>query len=93
MRSRLVDDGKIASDTAPSYYIEGLLYNVPNDKFGGSFGDSFVNCINWIQSADRSQFVCANEQYYLLRENSAVTWRTAKCDAFLAAVTQLWNNW
>ena len=39
IRSELVDDGVLAAGNAPSYYIEGLLYNVPNDKFGKSYGD------------------------------------------------------
>jgi hypothetical protein len=33
MRNNLVADGKIGQKIAPSYFIEGLLYNVPNDKF------------------------------------------------------------
>ncbi|HYK05169.1 MAG TPA: nucleotidyltransferase [Thermoanaerobaculia bacterium] len=93
LRGKLVDDGRIAGDVAPSYYLEGLLYNVPDDQFGGSYGDSFVNCVKWIQAADRSKFVCANEQYYLLYEGSPVTWRTAQCDQFLAAAVALWNGW
>jgi hypothetical protein len=28
--------------------------------------EAFVICIKWIQEADRSKFVCTNEQYYLL---------------------------
>jgi hypothetical protein len=27
---------------APSYFLEGVLYNVPNDKFGSSYEDRFV---------------------------------------------------
>ena len=60
---------------APSYYLEGLLYNLPNDKFTSSYEDCFVICINWIQEADRSKFVCASEQYYHLWEDLPVTWR------------------
>ena len=93
MRSRLVEGGMIENGCAPSYYIEGLLYNVPADKFGGNYATSFVECIRWIQQANRDQFLCANEQYYLLREGSPVTWRTAKCDSFLAAIVKLWNDW
>ena len=78
---------------APSYYLEGLLYNVPNDKFGKNYQDSFVKVINWIIEADRSKFVCANEQYHLLHENSPVTWRKEKCEAFLTAAIDLWNQW
>ena len=42
MRSRLMDYGILVAGSAPSYSIEGLLYNVPNDKFGKSYGDSFA---------------------------------------------------
>ena len=93
MREKLKDEKVITADVAPSYYLEGLLYNVPNDKFGTSYSDCFANCINWIWTADRSQFLCANEQYYLLRENSPVTWRASKCDQFLRAAVKLWNEW
>jgi hypothetical protein len=69
IRSKLVDDGSIKGGVAPSYYLEGLLYNVPSDKFVTSLQDSFVNAIDWIQrEADKSKLVCANEQYFLLRD-------------------------
>ena len=92
MRSKLVDEGEIMDDTAPSYYIEGLLYNVPKEKFGKSYVDSFINCMNWILEADRSKFMCANEQNLLLHENSPVTWRDSKCTQFLTAACDLWNR-
>ena len=93
IRGQLVDKRVIGLDTAPSYYLEGLLYNVPNVFFGKSYADTFSNAISWIINADRTNFVCANEQYYLLRENSPVTWRDAKCTQFLNAACRLWNEW
>ncbi|WP_457094600.1 nucleotidyltransferase domain-containing protein [Microvirga sp. P5_D2] len=93
MRNRMVADGKIEAGLAPSYYLEGLLYNVPADKFGRNHSDTFVNCFNYVNSADRSNFVCANEQYYLLREGTPVTWRAEKCTTFLNAVAKYWNDW
>jgi hypothetical protein len=93
MRNRMVADGKIEAGLAPSYYIEGLLYNVPPDKFGRNYSATFVNCYDWLCSADRSTFVCANEQYYLLREGSSVTWRAGKCTQFLDALADYWRNW
>jgi hypothetical protein len=93
MRGKLVADGVISSGAAPSYYIEGLLYNVPNDKFGKNYGDTFVNSINWINSADKTKFVCANEQYYLLRKDSLVCWEPDKGEEFIQALINLWNNW
>ena len=93
MRSRLVDDGSIDEGSAPSYFIEGLLYNVPNEKFGGSYEDTFVAAINWILQAERKNFVCANEQFYLVRDSAAECWPCGNCDGFLKGLTQLWNEW
>lgn len=93
LRNRMIDDGLIEAGLAPSYFIEGLLYNVPNDKFGGNFEDTVVNLLNWLVPADKTKFLCANEQYYLLFEGSAVTWRAASCKRFLDAAVDLWKSW
>jgi hypothetical protein len=93
LRGRLVDRGLLADGVAPSYYLEGLLYNVPDSCYGRSYQDTFVNAMNWLAQCDRTQLVCANEQYYLLREGSPVTWREAKCSEFLAAAKSLYENW
>lgn len=93
MRSKLVENGAIANRGAPSYFLEGLLYNVPNDKFGRTYGDTFVAAINWILQADRTKLVCANEQYYLARDSEAECWPCADCDRFISAAVDLWNTW
>lgn len=93
LRSRLITEGMLESGVAPSYYLEGLLYNVPDHLFGGSYEDSFINAINWINDADREKFVCANEQYLLLHDSSLVTWRTEQCDLFLRATIDIWDQW
>ncbi len=92
LRNRMVAEGKLEDGLAPSYYIEGLFYNIPPNKFSGSYQDTLVNCFDWLNSADRSDFVCANERYYLLREGSPVTWRAGKCAQFLEAVGTYWRN-
>lgn len=94
MRSRMVDDGLIKAGVAPSYYLEGLLYNVPNEKLNSSYQDCVVNTLNWYrQEAKKVDLVCANEQYYLLRDGSHTCWPQANCDAFVEAAVQLWNDW
>jgi hypothetical protein len=90
----MVEKGVIAKDTARSYYLEGLIYNVPNNKFGISsrYTDTFAECVNWILSANRNPFVCANEQYYLLR-NTEVTWSPEKGEFFLKELKKYWDSW
>jgi hypothetical protein len=93
VRSKLVEAGLLGAGEAPSYYLEGLLYNVPNEYFGGTYSEEFVRILNWLLAADRSKFVCANSQYYLLWDNSPVTWRAPLCAKFLSACCNLWNGW
>jgi hypothetical protein len=94
LRSKLVEDGKLKSGIAPSYYLEGLLYNVPNEKFGSSYVESFVAAMNWIQQeADKSKLVCANEQYYLLRTGKPTSWESIDAETFINAAIKLWNTW
>lgn len=92
-RQKLIQQEVIEAGVAPSYYIEGLLYNVPNERFGTSYVDSMVNSINWLMEADRSTFVCANEQYKLLDGSPDVTWSAKNCDIFLNGLVGLWKGW
>lgn len=94
MRSRMVGDGLIKAGIAPSYYIEGLLYNVPNEKLTSSYQNCVVNTLNWYrQEAEKADLVCANEQYYLLREGYHTCWPQENCDAFVEAAVKLWSEW
>lgn len=93
MRGRLVENRLLQQGIAPSYFIEGLLYNVPDAMFGKSYGDTFVAAINWIRHADRSKFVCANKLHSLLGASATTSWPSANCDFFLNALVKLWNNW
>jgi len=91
MRGCLVEDGSIADDLAPSYFIEGLLYNVPDDQFSGDFGNTFCNCINWLVKTDRSKCVCPSGKHWLFG-NSSVQWDDGKCTRCLDALVGLWNG-
>jgi len=93
-RSKMVEDGLIADGSAPSYYVDGLLYNVPNDKFVGDYQDIFLNIPKWLyETKDRTEFVCANEQYYLLQDGLYTCWAIADGRNFIDASIKLWNEW
>jgi len=83
----------MGAGVAPSYFLEGLLCNVPNDKCGSSYEDTFVAAYNWMIQADQTQFVCANEQSYLLRDNDPVTWPTANGKQLLDELATFWRDW
>jgi len=94
LRSKLIEDGLIEEGSAPSYYIEGLLYNVPNEQFVGDYQDICGNVLKWLYgTTDRSEFVCANEEYYLLRDHSLTCWACADGECFVDSAITLWNHW
>jgi hypothetical protein len=93
-RSKMIEDGLIPEGAAPSYYIEGLLHNVPDDEFVGDYQDIFLKILNWLfKTKDRTKFECANGQYYLLRDNLPTCWACADGANFIDGVIKLWNDW
>jgi hypothetical protein len=93
LRNAMVDGGLIPASLAPSYYLEGLLHNVPSNLFVSSFATTFLNIMQWLQGADKTQLLCANGMFYLLRDNSHMCWRPASCDQFLKAAQDFWDAW
>lgn len=93
MRKRMLDNGLIPAGTAPSYFIEGMLANVPDNHFGPNYGTTVTNCINWLWQTDRTHLWCANRQHRLLGDISPTSWAPANCTRFLQTAIQLWNNW
>jgi hypothetical protein len=94
MRSELIERGAIARGDAPSYFLEGLLYNVPDEQFVGSIGNTTFNILRWLyQTPDRTNFLCANKCYYLLRDVTSVCWPTANGLKFINASIALWDGW
>ncbi len=91
-RTYLVDRGVIPADLAPSYFLECLLYNVPDDKFGTNFQSTFLQVITWLSKANFSRFVCQNEQLPLFG-SSPEQWSENRAYRFLEAMMELWANW
>jgi hypothetical protein len=93
IRNHLVQNHKLADGMAPSYFIEGLLYNAPDLLFTHVNQTAVAGLLNWATGANRQAFVCANSLHYLHKGDPDLFWPTANCDAFLLAAINLWNNW
>jgi hypothetical protein len=93
MRSKLVETGKLQTGAAPSYFIESLLYNAPNETFGTNYSDTFVAAVSWLQKAQRNEFVCPSGQFYLAHDSAPECWPRANRDSFLDAIGRMWNGW
>lgn len=93
VRNRMIEDGYLVDGVAPSYFIEGMLWNVPNSMFGTSFENSFVNSFNWVIDSDKTQLACANDLYWLIRDGGGNCWKPADFETYISAVKKYWNDW
>jgi hypothetical protein len=72
MRNAMIEQDYLKEGVAPSYFLEGMLYNVPSQLFVNSRAQTFINYINWLSDCEHLKLVCANECYYLLRAGHPV---------------------
>ena len=86
----MIEKKLIADGLASSYFLEGLLWNVPVATFGGTEQQNFTDTLDWLNKVDHSKFTCANELYYLFHPTSPVTWRAENCEIFLSAAINYW---
>ncbi|TAX64404.1 nucleotidyltransferase [Rhizobium leguminosarum] len=89
MRNRMIDEGWIKEGLAPSYFLEGLLSNVPDRFFAGSYTQTVTNCIDYASASDTSEFRCANKHHWLIR-NAPVCWSPDDFEAYLRALNAYW---
>lgn len=92
MRNRMIEKGIIKEGLAPSYFIEGMLWNVPNDQYGRSYQNTVVNCLNWLHGCTRKDLKCAHQLFYLLRDGAHNCWPPTNFEAFLSASIKFYND-
>lgn len=93
MRNRMVDQGLIQKGGAPSYFLEGLLHNVPREYFGISYAATIENTYSWINDNAPADYMCANGVHPLIRDNTHTSWSVQSYINWLNGVRQLWNAW
>lgn len=92
LRNTMIDRKLLMAGVAPSYFVEGMLWNVPNECFSSGFQNTFTNVCGWLDRCNPTQLVCANDRYYLLRDGHPVCWNSADYVTFMAAVRKFWEN-
>jgi hypothetical protein len=93
MRNNLIDKVKVSNGIAPSYYLEGLFWNAPEDSFGTNYSTTVFNCLKWLQNVQEDSLSCANGMSGLLGDNSPIKWSTANFRTFRSEAINLWNDW
>lgn len=94
-RNRIVEIDQSFASSFPSYFVESLLYNVPDTKFGESYQQTYIECLQWIANefsnghADR--FICQNGLVPLFGD-SIVQWQLSDAVKFLSRLISLWER-
>ena len=88
-RNRLVEEGRLKKEDAPSYFIECLLYNVPDELFKPKLGASYTGILHWLASARLEDFECQNGKARLFGR-APEQWSIKNARTFIKALQALW---
>ena len=88
-RNRLVEKKALKKEDAPSYFIECLLYNVPDSQFKPELGPTYTGVLDWLNEAQFKEFVCQNSQVPLFGRGRE-KWTVQTAQAFVKAPQGLW---
>lgn len=92
MRNTMIEKRILENGVAPSYFIEGMLYNIPDKVFVGTYQQVWINCFNYIVTAKQDDLICANSMHWLVRDNSPTSWPVANFKTFMNALSDFWGN-
>lgn len=88
-----------SENIAPSYFLECLIYNVPNNAFKGNESDIFFNVLKWLcdNRQNLESLKCQNQIQKLFGYDISNTtynkWNTSNAIDFIGAITYIWNKW
>ena len=89
-RNRLVEKGVLKKEDAPSYFIECLLYNVPDGLFTEKRAPTYTGILDWLKEAKLKEFVCQNGQVPLFGKGRE-QWTVDKAQALAKGLLELWE--
>ena len=89
-RNRLVTEGSLKKEDAPSYFIECLLYNVPDSLFKSKLAPTYTGILGWLKTAKLGDFQCQNKKVALFGSGQE-QWTQKKARAFIRALGGLWE--
>ncbi len=91
-RSYLIDNNSLSKNTAPSYFLQSLLYNVPDSRFGTSYQNTVFNILEYLYNNSMSNFRCQNK-LDLLFGSTPEQWNESDAGLTIQKLVELWDNW
>jgi hypothetical protein len=91
-RNKSIEQNLWSEKIAPSYFLECLLYNVPDYLFDSSLQTSYSNIVMHLFQDINESYVCQNEQVYLFGDTPE-QWSITDAIALVGSFNKLWRNW
>jgi len=96
-RNRVLDDWPVAMNrkTAPSYFIECLLWNVPDTCYLPDLGDAYQAVIDWLTTnrGNLAELTCPNGMNTLFGTGPDTSWNEQGAHTLIDALHhQLWSG-
>ena len=92
MRQAMINHGFLEDGVAPSYFLEGMLWNVPSQYFTNSFQQTFKNYLYYLHRCDSTQLTCANNLHWLIRDGCQICWNAKDFKTFISSAWRYWNT-
>lgn len=93
--ARRHESAELDREAAPSYYLECLVYNVPEDQFRFPLTEAYCNCLNWLAAQrddELADFDCQNELVKLFGDGQD-QWSPATAGRVIQALLSQWDGW
>jgi Nucleotidyltransferase domain len=91
-RNKAIERNLSSGKVAPSYFLECLLYNVPDRLFASNLQISYTSIVSHILHNINQSYVCQNERVYLFGDTPE-QWSMIDAIVLVSEFSKLWGNW
>jgi hypothetical protein len=91
-RNYMAEYRALEKESVPSYFIENLLYNVPDGCYVYDKQERLYEIISYLNEADYREWSCQNGLVPLFGSGET-TWSLQQADAYVDNLVDLWNDW
>jgi Nucleotidyltransferase domain len=91
-RNKAIERNLSSGKVAPSYFLECLLYNVPDRLFTSNLQISYTSIVSHILHNINQSYVCQNERVYLFGDTPE-QWSMIDAIVLVSEFSKLRENW
>ena len=91
-RNHLVENDVINSKAASSYFIECLLYNVPDNLFNADYRQTYSGIVAYLKNTNLKQFNSQNGMRQLFGKSKDL-WNVSDAEKYILALERMWKKW